>query len=42
MLGLGKPKADLDWLEDVGLDGAKPFHHTDLGAAFLADSYNSR
>lgn len=38
MLGLGKPKADLDWLEDVGLDGAKPHYHTELGAAFLSDS----
>ncbi len=39
MLTIGKPrKAELAWLGRLGLSESKPFYHTKLGAAFLADS----
>lgn len=38
MIATGKPKTDLPWLADVGLGAAKPFYHTNKGAAFLGDS----
>lgn len=38
MLQLGKAKTSLPWLEELKLDGTKPFYHTKHGAAFLGDS----
>lgn len=38
MIQLGKAKSHLPWLEELKLDGTKPFYHTEMGAAFLGDS----
>jgi DNA modification methylase len=38
MIDLGKATTNLPWLEELKLDGTKPFYHTKLGAAFLGDS----